>query len=282
MQSNSDVQGRVAVAGNATYSSFGVGASLNPNPNRIDLTVGGNLNITNSQVSNGSVYVGGTLTKSNVGVPHGTIQTGGPSPIDFTAAGVFLDTISQTWGGINANSTVTYGSGGVLSLQGNARSNLNVFSISALDLSNASTLNIVASSAATVLINVTGCVSTANKGCTANLQYLGMTLQGISGQNVLFNFVQAKSISMTGLSLQASILAPLAALGFNNGNVYGNVIARSFNGNGQINYAPFLGDFGYYDYDTPEPSSLLLFGGGMAALLARRMRRGRHAMLNGK
>ncbi len=76
--------GRVAIGGNATLTSFGVGAGLtNSNGTRDDLIVNGNLTYKNGQVLNGNIVYGNSATLNNVGIPNGTARKG--NVFDFTA-----------------------------------------------------------------------------------------------------------------------------------------------------------------------------------------------------
>ena len=82
----SGIGGRVAVGGNASFSSYVIGDSLtNSNGTRDDLIVGGNLNFMYGQVYNGNVVYGGTGTLTSVGLPHGTAHQG--SPIELRRRG---------------------------------------------------------------------------------------------------------------------------------------------------------------------------------------------------
>src|SRR4249919_3733795 len=59
--SYSDVEGRVAVGGNAKITGYAIGNHLaNSNGTRDDLIVGGNLEFTNGQVFFGNTVYGGT------------------------------------------------------------------------------------------------------------------------------------------------------------------------------------------------------------------------------
>src|SRR5215207_4403792 len=71
---NSDVEGRVAVGGNGSFSSYGIGDRLLPDRTRDDLIVGGDLAYTNGQVFNGNVVYGGTGTLKGLGTPNGSVR----------------------------------------------------------------------------------------------------------------------------------------------------------------------------------------------------------------
>src|SRR5918993_1383668 len=78
----SDVQGRLAVGGNAAITAYAVGDLLpDSDGTRDDLIVGGNLNFTNGQVYYGNVVHGGNGTFGSFGHPNGTVRQG--SVINF-------------------------------------------------------------------------------------------------------------------------------------------------------------------------------------------------------
>ena len=81
VQSNTDSEGRVAVGGDATLTSFGVASRLPVDADRVDLAVGGDLNATNVGVNNGSITHGGALD-GNATAPNGTITQ---TPLDLDA-----------------------------------------------------------------------------------------------------------------------------------------------------------------------------------------------------
>eukprot|EP01126_Amoeba_proteus_P015853 TRINITY_DN171_c0_g1_i1.p1 TRINITY_DN171_c0_g1~~TRINITY_DN171_c0_g1_i1.p1 ORF type:complete len:105 (-),score=15.28 TRINITY_DN171_c0_g1_i1:344-658(-) len=66
---------------------------------------------------------------------------------------------------------------------------------------------------------------------------------GFSGtydpSRVLWNFVDASALTMTGMEMVGSILAPKAAIGFSNGEISGSICGSSFQGNGGMKWFPF-------------------------------------------
>jgi hypothetical protein len=69
-QSSTDVEGRMAVGGNATLSNFGVSSKLSPsNGSRDDLVVGGSLDYNTGQVNAGNANSVGTSTLTSVARP---------------------------------------------------------------------------------------------------------------------------------------------------------------------------------------------------------------------
>ena len=81
----SDIQGRLAVGGNATITGYSVGTGLTDSDGtRDDVIVGGNIDYTNGQVFNGNVVYGGTGHFDMFGIPNGTTRQG--NVIDFAKA----------------------------------------------------------------------------------------------------------------------------------------------------------------------------------------------------
>ncbi len=221
----SDIQGRLAVGGNATVTGYSVGDGLSDsNGTRDDVIVGGNLKYTNGQVFNGNVVYAGTGTFESFGIPNGTTRQG--SVIDFGAAKTQLMDLSANWAGKATTGSVT-NQWGIVTLTG-TNAQTNVFNLKASDLWNANTVTIKAPAGSTVLVNVSG--------AEARMQYLGMSVQGTTADRVVFNFHEAAKVTLQGIGFQGSVMAPKAHVEFSNGNLEGTLIACSWNGYGEIHY----------------------------------------------
>jgi choice-of-anchor A domain-containing protein/uncharacterized repeat protein (TIGR01451 family) len=228
-QSYTDSEGRVAAAGDVALTGYGIGSALpNSAGQRDDLVVGGRLTFDQGQVLNGNIVYGGTAVLQNVGLPNGTARQG--APVDFAAARTQLDALSAAFAGLPVNGAAddTYGA---LRLAG-IDPNLDVFSLSAGELASANGLNITAPAGATVLVNVSGTV--------AQMQYFSMTVSGTDQQHVLFNFRDATSLTLAGISVQGSVLAPGADVTFSNGNLEGTLVAGALTGSGEFHNFPTL------------------------------------------
>jgi choice-of-anchor A domain-containing protein/uncharacterized repeat protein (TIGR01451 family) len=228
-QSNSDSEGRVAAGGNVNLTNYGIGSGLtNSLGTRDDLIVGGNLTYNQGQVFNGNLVYGGTAALTNVGLLSGTARLG--TPLDFASAQAELTSLSALWAALAANGT-TADSYGNLSLTG-TNPTVDVFSVSADQLAAATSLTISAPASATALVNVSG--------SAAQMQNFGMTVTGTDLQHVLFNFPSATTLTLGGISVQGSVLAPGAAVTFNNGNLDGTLVAHSLTGSGEFHNFPTL------------------------------------------
>ncbi|MEB3177963.1 MAG: choice-of-anchor A family protein [Nostocaceae cyanobacterium] len=225
-QSDTSVQGRVAVGGNATLSNYSAGNALTSSPNNGGtLVVGNNLSFLNGSV-NGNVVYGGSadVTNANFNQSQGR-------PIDFNAAGAELRQISTSLSRLNVNGTTTINFGGI-SLRG-TNSGLNVFNVLASDLAQANSFSIDAPADSTAIVNISG--------SNSNFSNMGFNLTGINRQQVLYNFFDATNLTASAIGIQGSLLAPNAAMEFNNGRISGNLIVGSLQGSGAIELPLFRG-----------------------------------------
>ncbi|HEY9650264.1 MAG TPA: choice-of-anchor A family protein [Coleofasciculaceae cyanobacterium] len=255
LQSNTDVEGRMAVGGNAVLTGYGVGDKLtNSQGTRDDLIVGGKLTYNSGQVFNGNAVYGGTEEiDPQVGFPNGSHYQG--TPIDFTVAKQQLFNLSTSLGNLTPTGTTSF-QYGQIALNG-AGSGLNVFNVSGTQLSTANSLSINADANATVVVNITG--------EEINFGNLGISLNGVNKQKVLYNFVDATKLSSSGVTILGSVLAANAAYEFNNGNLEGTLIAGSLTGNGEFHNHVFQGDIPPDREPSPVPEPAALVGLGLVA-----------------
>ncbi len=268
---NSDTEGRVAVGGNATFSSYSIGThAAVANPTTGVLVVGGNLTAGHGSVSRGSIYVGGNYSGPgySLNTAAGSVTASGLGnavPFSFAAAKAAMEAKAQAYGAQAATgSSVLQWS--TLTLSG-MDPDVNVFNITAAQLAAASSLVINAPVGAHVLVNVSGAAVTfSNKGLSG----------AFSPYTTLFNFYQATSVSMSGIGVQGSILAPFANVNFQGGQMNGQLIANSFAG-----AAWGVGEMHHYTFANQEvpPASVPdaagtigLLAGGFGALAVWRRR----------
>jgi choice-of-anchor A domain-containing protein len=246
--SYSDIQGRVAVGGNATYQGYDFGLQLPAGPARYDLIAGGTLSFGNGQVEKGSIVAGGNIALTNVTIVGGNVVSGGtvtqtngqvqgtifqnqpnPVPVNFPFAATFLRTASTYFGSLPPNAQTVNQWGG-LYLTG-TDPNLNIFAVSGATLANVWGVQLTVPYGSTVLINV--------DGASGKLPNGGFNYQGASPGLVLYNFYQATTLNIG--AAQGSVLAPFATAVFPYGVANGTIIANALSGNGQTNLAPFTG-----------------------------------------
>ncbi|WP_269744498.1 choice-of-anchor A family protein [Stigmatella aurantiaca] len=118
---------------------------------------------------------------------------------------------SESWGGIMLRGTA---------------SGVNVFKVPASAFASAKVLSIEAPAGSLAVINI--------QGIAASFSGFGHSFSGgIDQHGVLFNFVDASSISAEGYGFWGTVLAPLAHVSFSNGSFDGGFYARSLTGNAE-------------------------------------------------
>lgn len=255
---SSDTEGRLAVGGNAYLSGYSVGDKLPANSGDV-LVVGGDLNFGTGRIYNGNVRVGGSATVHPNQIPASQIQTGAALPFDFAAERTRLTNLSSSLSGLAPSGGVANNWGG-LTLSGSG-DGVQVFNLTGAELLNSWGVNLDnIAQGTTVLINVSG----ENAGLT------NMNMEALASHrnNVLFNFYEATTLTMQGVAVQGSVLAPLADVVNPGGVIWGTLIAQSFDGPMQQNHIPFEGNV-----PTPIPASIALMGTGLVGLLAMRRKR---------
>lgn len=228
-QPSSDTQGKVAVGRDASFAAYSIGDQLPPNSGDV-LIVGRDLTFTSGAVYNGNVVYGHAtnLPQSSVSITGGTLRK--DTPINFAAAKVYLENLSITLAAYTVNGTTSFQWGG-LTLTG-SDPYLNVFKVNGSDLSSANNFEINVPNGSVVLVNVSGTTVSWTGGLVVN---------GTAINNVLYNFYQATSLTISGIDIKGSILAPFAAVNFVSGVQNGQMICKSLTGMGQFNLAMFLG-----------------------------------------
>jgi choice-of-anchor A domain-containing protein len=235
---NTQVQGRVAVGGNAriaTGGGYAVGTQLSPSSGRVDLLVGGTLTVggAGAQAPNGSVTYGRAPLNGAITTPNGTTSQRDP-PFSFATSFSDLAQTSQQLGDLAVNGSQTITPWYALTFT-STNTKRAVFSISAADLQQAQQVIFSVPASATVIVNVTGqAFSSATRPMTS--------MSGIDPTRLLWNFQLATRVQI-GPSIQwlGSILAPQAAITFTNGQLLGQVVGASYSGDGTIIHTPFGG-----------------------------------------
>jgi choice-of-anchor A domain-containing protein len=227
----SDVEGKVAVKGNATVNGYAVGQKASAGNNFV---VGGNLSVGSSGGStNGNVVVGGTVTTPSWGgYSSSSIASGVTTlPVDFAS-----EITRLTWLTSELKSYSTTGSieqkWGQMFFAGTDPV-LNVFNVTAEQMASSNTFHVNVTPGSQVLFNVSG--------TNASMQNAGFDLQGVDSSKILYNFYEATSLSFSSIGVLGSVLATNAAYNGSWGNVNGQMIVQSFNAPTQINYSPYGG-----------------------------------------
>lgn len=227
-QPSSDTQGKVAVGRDAHFANYSIGDQLPQNSGDV-LIVGRDLIFTSGHVNGNVVYGNSTnLPQPSVSI-NGTLRQ--DSPINFAAAKTYLENLSTNLSNYTVNGTVDFQYGG-LTLTGTDPF-LNVFKVNGSDLSIANNVTINAPNGSVVLVNING----TNVSWTG-----GLTVNGTSITNVLYNFYEALQLTIQGIDIRGSLLAPTADINFVSGVINGQMICKSLTGMGQMNLAPFIGN----------------------------------------
>ena len=225
-QPSADAEGRMAIGNDATLANYSVGDKL-IKPSGDVLVVGRKLTYISGWV-NGDVAFGSFIDTTQWGVAQGIIHQA--SPIDFSAAKLYLDNLSSQMSVLTPTGTDSM-QWGMITLTG-ANAQQNTFDIKGSDLSKCNTLTVNVPTNSVVLINISG--DTVNwKG--------GFTVNGAASTNVLLNFYQAKSLQISQINVTGTVLAPAATLDFPGGLISGQAICWNINGSGQFNNVPFTG-----------------------------------------
>ncbi len=237
-QPSSDTQGKVAVGRNAKFSNYSVGDQLAPSNGTEDvLVVGRKLTYTTGQVFNGNVVYGRFADIQQINLcSDGTIRKadpahGDPLPVDFALAKTELLALSSQLAAYPANGTTTFEYNG-LTLNGD-NPLLNVFNVDGRNLSQANSMEINVPNGSVALINV------SRRNVTWGPS--GLVVNGTGIGNVIYNFPNARRVKISGLDIRGTVLAPKARVNFVTGVIHGQMICNFFEGQGQMNLAPFHG-----------------------------------------
>ncbi|MCX7664571.1 MAG: choice-of-anchor A family protein, partial [Gemmataceae bacterium] len=222
---NSDIEGRVAIGGSALIENYSVGALLpNSHGTSDSLVVAKWLGFNYGQVNGGNIAYGESIGLNSVGVPHGTVRQDS-NAVNFAATKADLLAKSAAFAALPSNGTVANNWGNLVLTGHNP--GVNVFNLTAAQLQGIHSITINVANGSTVLINVSG--------TDVAIKNLGYSLQGTDASKVLLNFSQAKNLTIEGVGIFGSILAPEAITRFNNGVIHGTVVTGYLKGYGQIN-----------------------------------------------
>ncbi len=235
---SSDVQGRLAAAGNISLTNYSIADQLTALSAGQSLIAGGDLSFASGRLYFGSALAGGETSGVGAPVINGlsadqSITSKANLPFDFAAERAYLQALSTAVAALPANGTWQQNYGG-LYLHGSGSAALQVFQIPAATVQSSHTFAVDGLPAgATVVFNITG----------ASAQLANFSLESLAAirSRVLFNFPQATTLTLTSIGIEGSILAPLADINTPQGVVKGTVVAKSWNGIMQLNHEPFRG-----------------------------------------
>ena len=208
-----------------------------------------------AHISGGSygVIASGSFSDSNgAGATNFISNTASTPALDAQA-----DALSLAYANLAVTGTVTTGqyTPGAATLTG-ASSGINVFDIDGSQYSGLYALSF-AGLGTGAIVNISG----ASLGNFVNINY-----GSLSPDQVVLNFFQADTVSMNGMNVLGSILAPGAQVRLQGGSVAGTVVADSFYSEGtRIGGDAFTGFAGEQTPPVPEPATwaMMIAGFGL-------------------
>ncbi|MFG6456874.1 choice-of-anchor A family protein [Roseateles sp. BYS96W] len=247
---SSDVEGRVAVGGNATINGYSINTKTGAAAlhDGTGLTVAGNLVFTNGTIWGGAVVGGQYAANSSGNVIGGSV---GGQAFSFASEQRRLASLSSDLDAL-LNTGRAIDQWGTLHFNASGQT-LAVFDILAADAMRNLQIDGLAEGAQ-IVINIHG--STVDFG---NHGYTGFN----KGQ-VLFNLPDATRVTLNG-GINASLLATNASVGAGWGQINGQVVVKDWNSSVQVNDAPMPVPTGADKRALPEPAPLALTGLALAA-----------------
>ncbi|MEM6928860.1 MAG: choice-of-anchor A family protein, partial [Myxococcota bacterium] len=221
-------EGAVAVARDATFSSFSVGYGLSGGT---ALVAGRDLTLTSGTVGGDAVYGNVANVAPDVTLANGGTLSQG-SPVDFATLETELVDLSVDLASLfPTDPTQVTGSGGLVLVGTDA--DLNVFQVTEAEIEGATSLLIQAPASSAVVVNIGG----------ADLDFgnLQWTLSGVTAGQVIVNLFEATTADLTAVGVDGTLLAPLAHVTFSNGDLEGTLVAKQLTGGVELYDTPFVG-----------------------------------------
>ena len=258
--------GALATGGDAKLTNYRAGVGSKPSD--VSLVVGGDLQSNNAPVAGGQVLVGGEAQLPSW-LNRGNIKTGVSNlPVDFAADSSYLTDLSQTLSLLETTGTVNYTNWGI-NATGDGSSDLQVFNLDPSQMNRSNYWNALSSipNDAHIIFNVSG--------TDINMSGSQQALTDWSDK-VIFNFYEAERLSLHNMTVEGSILAPMADVLTSGITINGNLVSKSLSGplytTGQ-QFSPYSGGG---TAAAPEPGTLFLLAGalgGVAGFSRLRLRR---------
>jgi choice-of-anchor A domain-containing protein len=226
-----DSEGALAAEGNVTLQSFSVNhvASM-----PVGIIAGGSVVLRSGSVF-GHLFYGGEAD-STMSTVSGILRFG--KPIDFADAKQKLTVLSQSlaqdsYGDSQKGQVEEFSWGGV-AMTGTDPA-LNVFFVSASQLSRSNYVSVSVPQQSSVLINVTD----GSQASVLSMNSLGINIIGTSANRVLWNAPGLSRVELSSISFHGTLLAPNASVQLHNGNFNGTLVAGELIGNGELHHRKF-------------------------------------------
>lgn len=221
MAASTDSEGLVIVKGDASLETgFSIG-TFDSSGNDTMLIVGGNLQFPGGSVV-GDIEVGGNAVVGSSITNAGTTVRSGPT-FDFDGSVAHFMEVTDRLCNLQDTGTVTREGVVLTTLRGNAPTE--VFTLTSTQMEDATVLDLSGISAsASVVINV--------KDFAVDFKLNVITP---NGPNVVYNFCNAQTVSLTNILIDGSVIAPRAQITGAGGVIKGQVVAGTYSGSTQFN-----------------------------------------------
>lgn len=269
--STADSEGPVLIGGNlsgsATIMNLGAAPAGYGSVNVVGNTAGATYNTNGLAVKVGTANQGATFSGASSVLYNATWSTPFSSTwTQLASLSASLALLTTTSGSGLSGGTFTAGPATV-----NGASNIAVLNITSAQLAAVGNPTMSLGTAKLFVINVDTSGSAGAYNPAGGTNFNGQAYAG----SVLWNFYNATSLGF-GVEFGGSILAPGAAV-TNASPIDGALVAKSFNGTGEIHYKPLnVSALAFTDTvatKAPEPASLALLAIALPALAAVRRRR---------
>lgn len=227
---SSDVQGRLAVGGNASISAFSVGDKLDESYGKEDhLIVKGHMTFITGRVFGGNIVYGDESSEISDAIIHGLLRHNkivyNPERVDFDYYQEYYQTLSTKLCTLNDTGDIFIeaGNGAAISTRGNQMVEVLTMTCDEMDKLTSIDFGGV-SGKETIIINMRG----------DTCQFLIEQIVP-NPEYVLWNFCDATRVGIESVGVQGSILAPFADAVSNSGVVYGQSVAMNWEGHAQQN-----------------------------------------------
>jgi choice-of-anchor A domain-containing protein len=230
---DSQTEGRILSFKDASISHYSIGGVMTPDTRRCDLIAAENLRFTDGSIYSGAICYGLTASVFNVG----TLTYSRRQLPDLSVIRASINSLNSQLSDAFATENfeqVTEVANGTIQLS-STRAGQNLFQIQSSSLNGVSQIDINGSQDALTVIKITG--------QEVDLSSVGFKLTNATAENILWFLPEARSINLSRLNFQGSILAPEAHFELFEGRHNGTVIARSIAGNGFFQYRPMSKKF---------------------------------------
>ena len=236
-EGSSDVQGRIAVAGDAKFASgFSVGDQLQDAKQCAEAVcvIGGSLEWPRGRNYFGNVIVGKTSHKIAPGVlENGCKVEVKAGALDFAAMKTKLIALSKKLDGMTATlKSADVDDKRAVKLVFSGAADIEVMNVDKADYFG----NVIKEISSIQGVRPGALIVFNIKGAKASIA--DVHLEALANYNVVFNFAEATDLSLHGAAIRGSVLAVNAKITNGQGVVWGHVYARSMTGPIQINLKP--------------------------------------------